>query len=221
VASSTTRDETTPLSREPLVRRSWGSRMATQRRLRPRLPQWKLRKVQPAPLAGGSKNFRSGNWDATGGLTAVGALQRGGAVPVRAGRWRLDYHGRWGRRNATAGRGAVAAPAGALATTAPAGGRVAIAGAGGARQRWAALSGAGEQSCAVRDVAAPGMRARQRPLAPLPCRGLRRWRDGGAAMVFAGHERGAPLLPLPVSWPEWPSGRRPAWRCARDQSWAQ
>ncbi len=33
--------------------------------------------------------------------------------------------------------------------------------------------------------------------------------------------RGAPLLPLPSSWPEWPSSHRRAWRCARDRFWGR
>jgi hypothetical protein len=51
---------------------------------------------------------------------------------------------------------------------------------------------------------------------------LRGWRGGlgrrgrPASPAFA---RGAPLLPLPSSWPGGPSSHRRAWRCAKDRSW--
>ena len=153
---------------------------------------------------------------AAGALTAIFSSRAAGA----AGGFTVTPAG--GGATTTTGRAATA-PAGALATTAPAGGREAMAGAAGG----AAMIGGAERGCgtilrgsgragaaaaagfAATGVVAAGVAAGAAGLA------------GAAAPASPACARGVPLLPLPSSWPGWPSARRRAWRCARDRSWAR
>ena len=86
-------------------------------------------------------------------------------------------------------------------------------------RRWAAPSAAAERSCAV--PGGPERRPEPRRSSGQPRRGSRRraaWLQA-VPPALPAYARDAPLLPLPSSWPEWPSSHRRAWRCATDRSW--
>ena len=89
--------------------------------------------------------------------------------------------------------------------------------------QWAARSGAGEQSCAAPAWRAEPADGRQRAAAerkPPPVLVSPEPRRALLPDAAEANDSAAPRLPLPVSWPGWPSARRRAWRCAIDQSWA-
>ena len=127
-----------------------------------------------------------------------------------------------GGATTTTGRAAATAPAGALATTAPAGGRHAMAGGAGGgatiggaeRGCGTILRGSGRAGAGAAGFAATGAAAARAQLAP------QAWL-AELPPASPANARGVPPLPLPSSWPEWPSSHLRAWRCARDRSWGR
>ncbi len=135
----------------------------------------------------------------------------------RLGSRRLDHTVASGRRDGDGRTRCGAAPAGALATTGAGGRREAMAGGRRRDDNGRRLTRLGHNLARLRAGRRSGRRRRQRPRAAQACRGGAAAAAGGFARRMA---RAAPLLPLPASWPEWPSSHRRAWRCARDRSWA-
>ena len=162
--------------------------------------------------AGAAGASATGGAATTGALTAIFSSRAAGA----AGCFTTTPAG--GGATTTTGR-AGATPTGALATTAPAGGRDAMAGVDGGRE----TMGGAERGCGtiLRGSGLAG--AASTGLAAIGAAAMGAVRLGGRNQRAAlpEHARGAPLLPLPSSWPGWPSARRPAWRCARDRSWVR
>lgn len=83
-------------------------------------------------------------------------------------------------------------------------------------RQWAARNEAGEQSCAAPAWLELRAEARRRQPPELDAPEPRQ----ASLPDAAAYGSAEPLLPLPVSWPGWPSARRRAWRYAIDQSWA-